>query len=303
MRITSPVFRANVSAVHGDAGVRWLAEIPRLLGEIEGSWEVRIGPPYELSYNYVAPATDSAGRPCVVKLTVPGAAQLDREAAALDGFAGHGAIRLLDRDDSRGALLLERAEPGRELAELGPDRDGEATAILCSVLQRLSAQPPAHHMLSGVADYGADFVHYIERHPRTGPLPRRLVVRAAELLEQLSATAPRTVLLHGDLHHHNILRSQREPWLAIDPHGLIGDPGFEIGAMLYNPMTFDSEQLVRLLPSRLEQLCDLTGLETERVVAWGFVMAVLSEVWTAEDHDEIDGRPLAVAEAMRPRLH
>ncbi len=128
------------------------------------------------------------------------------------------------------------------------------------------------------------------------------MVRAAELLEQLSATAPRTVLLHGDLHHHNILQSQREPWLAIDPHGLIGDPGFEIGAMLYNPMTFDAEQLVRLLPSRLEQLCDLTGLETERVVAWGFVMAVLSEVWTAEDHDEIDGRPLAVAEAMR-RLH
>ena len=157
MRITSPVFRANGSAVRGDAGVHWLAGISRLLGEIEGSWDVRIGPPYELSYSYVAPATDSAGRPSVVKLTVPGAAQLDREAAALDGFAGHGAIRLLDRDDSRGALLLERAEPGRELAELGPDRDGEATAILCSVLQRLAAQPPAHHMLSGVADYGADF--------------------------------------------------------------------------------------------------------------------------------------------------
>jgi len=301
--MTSAVFRANVAAVHGAAGIRWLTDIPRLLEEIERSWDVRIGPPYELSYNYVAPAAHSSGLPCVVKLTVPGRSGLHREAAALGGFAGRGAVRLLACDPTRGALLLEQAEPGVELADFGPDRDGEATAILCSVMQRLWAPAPAHHGLPSVAEYGADFADHIDRHPRDGPLPRRLVDRAADLLEQLSAASPRTVLLHGDLHHHNVLQSQREPWLAIDPHGLIGDPGFEVGAMLYNPMTFDAEQLVAMLPLRLEQLSDLLGLELERVVGWGFVMAVLSEVWTAEDHDEIDGRPLAIAEAMAARLN
>ncbi|MBA3368045.1 MAG: hypothetical protein H0T99_05160 [Geodermatophilaceae bacterium] len=64
-----------------------MADIPRLLGEIEGSWDVRIGPPYELSYSYVVPAATSSGVPCVVKLTVPGSPGLDREAAALGGFA------------------------------------------------------------------------------------------------------------------------------------------------------------------------------------------------------------------------
>ncbi|MDQ3577409.1 MAG: aminoglycoside phosphotransferase family protein [Actinomycetota bacterium] len=301
--MTSPVFRANVTAVHGESGARWLADLPRLLGEIERSWDVRIGPPYELSHNYVAPVTRSSGALCVVKLTVPGSSGVEREAAALGGFAGHGAIRLLDYDDSRGALLLERAEPGRELAEFGPARDGEATTILCSVMQRLWCEAPPDLQLPGVADYGADFTDHVNRHPRNGPLPRRLVDRAAELLEQLVASATRTVLLHGDLHHHNILQSRREPWLAIDPHGLIGDPGFEVGAMLYNPVTFDAEQLVGLLPSRLEQLCDNTGLETDRVLAWGFVMAVLSEVWSAQDRDEIDGRPLAIAEVMAAQLH
>ena len=253
MRITSPAFRANVNAVHGDAGVGWLAEIPRLLGEIEGLWDVRIGPPYGLSYNYVAPATDSAGGACVAKLTVPGASQLRCEAAALARFDGRGAVRLLARDDSRGALLLERAQPGRELAELGPDRDSEATAILCIGDAAVMAEPPAGHGLR-VVDYGVDFEAYGTRFPSEGPLPPRMVSQAAELLQQLAATATGAVLLHGDLHHHNILQAQREPWLAIDPHGLIGDRGFDIGAMLYNPMTFDADQLLQRLPAQMEQL-------------------------------------------------
>lgn len=303
-----PNFRANVTAVHGAAGVRWLADIPRLLGEIEQSWEVRVGPPYALSYNYVAPASTGSGTPCVVKLTVPDTAGLAREAAALRGFAGEGAVRLLANDPTLGALLLERAEPGLELAEFGPDRDGEATAVLCSVMQRLWSQPPIDHGLPSVPDYWWAFEEYTARFPRGGPLPQRIVDRAADLIDGLSDTADRSVLLHGDLHHHNVVQARREPWLAIDPHGLVGDPGFDVGPMLYNPMSMDAEQLRRLLPARVEQLADRTALGLDRVVAWGFVMAVLSEVWSTEDRGgidgrgAIDGRPLAVAEALLERL-
>lgn len=297
-----PNFRANVVAVHGDAGARWLPDIPRLLAEIERSWDLHVGEPYDLSWNYVAPATRADGVACVVKLAVPGTSGLDREAAALAGFAGRGAVALLDRDDSRGALLLERAEPGCELADFGPERDGEATTILCSVMRRLWRRPPAEHGLPNLAGYGSAFENYDHRYGSGGPLPRHLVARAADLLVQLSATASHTMLLHGDLHHHNILQAAREPWLAIDPHGLVGDRGFDVGAMLYNPVTHDADLLRRLLPSRVEQLADLTALPLERVLGWGFVMAVLSEVWSTEDHGEIDGRPLAVAEVMAPRL-
>lgn len=305
MRVAGPYdpsFLANVRTVHGEVGIRWLRDIPQLLAEIERSWNVDIGQPYALSYNYVAPATDSSGAACVVKLGVPGCSGRDREAAALGGFDGCGAVRLLARDDSRGALLLERADPGRSLATLPPEHDQEATAILVSVMGRLWRKPPAGHDLPQLTEYGADFAKYVRRYGSGGPLPRHLVDRAAELLDQLSATRPRTTLLHGDLHHHNVLRSQREPWLAIDPHGLVGDPGFDLGAMLYNPVTLSTDQLLGLLPARLEQLADLTGLDPDRVLAWGFVMSVLSEVWSSEDHGELWGAPLAVAERLFPRL-
>lgn len=294
-------FVSNVVDVHGDAGARWLSDIPGLLAELEHSWDIRIEAPYELSYNYVAPATNGSGVPCVVKLTVPGSGGLAREAAALDCFAGHGAVRLLACDRARGALLLERADPGRPLAEFGPDRDSEATEILCSVMQRLWREPPDGHELPSVADHESEFAAYDKKYGASGPLPRSLVARARELLDELSATAPRSVVLHGDLHHHNVLQASREPWLAIDPHGLVGDPGFDVGPMLYNPMTMTAEEIARLLPGRLEQLSDRIGLDTDRVIGWGFVMAMLSEVWNCEDHDEIDGRQLMVAQALATR--
>lgn len=114
-------------------------------------------------------------------------------------------------------------------------------------------------------------------------------------------------MLHGDLHHDNILRATREPWLAIDPHGVVGDPGYEVGALLYNPDPEDrDEALTALVPSRVEQLADELGMPQERVVAWGFVKAVLSEVWTVEDWSGSAPAPVSraldVARLLRPRL-
>jgi streptomycin 6-kinase len=111
------------------------------------------------------------------------------------------------------------------------------------------------------------------------------------------------VVLHGDLHHDNVLRGTREPWLAIDPHGIVGDPGAEVGAMLYNPDPDNRDpSLVALVPARVEQLADGLGLDENRVVAWGFVQAVLSEVWTAENESAPVTRALDVALLLEPRL-
>ena len=101
-------------------------------------------------------------------------------------------------------------------------------------------------------------------------------------MRELCAAAPATVALHGDLHHDNILRATRDDWLAIDPHGLAGDPGYEIGSLLFNPDPHNRDPaLTALVPRRVEQLADELAMPVERVVAWGFVKAVLSDVWTA----------------------
>jgi streptomycin 6-kinase len=270
----------NVVEGWGERGSRWLAGLPDLVGRIAGEWRLRVGAAYPMSLHWVARVTTADGVPCVLKLGVPDG-HLDAEAEALRIFDGDGAVRLLAEDRVQGALLIELAAPGERLASLVPHDDQEATALLVEAGRRLHRVPPTGCTLPHLRSDGEDFRDYLRRFPGAGPMPRRLVERAAELFEALCDSADDRVL-HGDLHHDNVLRSGRQ-WRAIDPHGKVGDPGFDWGPMLYNPDPPRRDpELLRLVPARIEQLADGGRMPVERVRAWGFVMAVLSEVWNAE---------------------
>ena len=298
------VLARNVVVAWGADGQRWLDRLPALIADVTRDWDLELGRPYDLSFNWVVPARCSDGVEAVLKLGPPEAGHLMAEATALAAYGGHGAVRLLAHDHMRGALLLERAVPGTMARSVVPERDLVATAAIITVMRRLHSAGPASVGLSDVVERDRpSFVDHLRRYPGDTPFPRRLVVRAAGLLEELSASATVRVVLHGDLHHDNVLRAQREPWLAIDPHGVVGDPGYEVGAMLYNP---DPErrdpELAALMPARVEQLADGLGMPVDRVVAWGFVYAMLSEVWTAEAEGAPITRALDVALALEPGL-
>ena len=297
-----PALASNVVENWAEDGERWLAGLPGLLDQVTRDWELTPGEPYELSFHWVTAVTRADGSPAVLKLGVP-AGHLAIEAEALRIFDGRGAVRLLAEDQVRGALLLERAEPGSPATMLVPDRDEEATAALIAVGRCLHRTPPAGCTLPPLRAESESFRAHLRRFPGDDPVPRHLVERAGALFDELCASAPEDLVLHGDLHHDNVLRAVREPWLAIDPHGVVGDPGYDCGAMLYNPQPWRREDdLLALVPARIEQLADGFGLPVDRVVAWGFVMGVLSEVWTAQGGGTPGSRALDVATLLRPRL-
>ncbi|GAA3839900.1 streptomycin 6-kinase [Sphaerisporangium flaviroseum] len=298
----------NVVTVWGDDGARWLEKLPSILDTVARDWDLTVAEPYELSYHYVTRVVCGDGEPAVLKLGVPGATSLAEEVPALAAFGGHGAVRLLRVDFSRGARLLERVTPGRRLRELVPRRDTEATSALAAVMKRLHVPPPADCSIPDVLSQIEAFDDYATAHGESGPLPLDLIVRAAGLMRELCASATGRVVLHGDLHHDNVLRAAREPWLAIDPHGLVGDPGYDVGASLVNPDPDDrDEALTALVPARVEQLAEELAMPVDRVVAWGFVKAVMSDVWTAEQwtpgaHWSPISRAFDVARLLLPRL-
>jgi len=306
--VISDELARNVVGAWGDDGARWLADLPSIVRELARDWDLTLGAPYELSYHYVAAVVCGDGTPAVLKLGVPSGTSLAEEAPALAAFEGRGAVRLLRADLGRGALLLERIAPGWRARDLVPDRDSEATSAAVGVMRRLHVPPPPGCVMPEALAQAEAFDEYVTVHGQAGPLPLDLVVRAGGLMRELCASATERVVLHGDLHHDNILRATREPWLAIDPHGIIGDPGYEVGALLFNPDPDDrDEALTALVPSRVEQLAEELAMPVERVVAWGFVKAVLSDVWSAEawspraDWSPIS-RALDVARLLLPRL-
>ncbi|MDG6105701.1 hypothetical protein Daura_12860 [Dactylosporangium aurantiacum] len=280
--------RRNVAGTWGAAGERWLADLPDLLAGLAADWGLTLGAPYDLTYHYVAAVRRADGTPAVLKAGF----ELSAEAAALAAFDGHGAARLLRADPARGALLLEQVSPGDRLRDLAATDDAAATAVLADLMRRLHV-PPVPGLPTVLSQVGA-----LDRH--RGAVPADLVAEAAAVMRHLCASAPRTAVLHGDLHHDNVLRGTREPWLAIDPHGLVGDPGYEAGSILFNPDPGDRDPaLTALVPARLRQLSAALGEPIDRLAAWGFVKAVLSSVWTADAGGGPD-RALDVAHLLRP---
>jgi streptomycin 6-kinase len=297
-----PTLRRNVVGNWGAAGVQWLSRLPALVEQVAREWNLDVGEPYALSMNWVAPATRGGGTAVVVKLGVPDG-HLRHEAEALRAYDGYGAVRLLAWSEDRGALMLERVEPGGLAADLVPADDRAATAALITVGRRLHRPQPPGVALPHLRQESTSFRQHLRQFPGDDPLPRHLVSRAGALFDELCGSAPQDLLLHGDLHHDNVLRGTREPWLAIDPFGLVGDPGFDCAPMLYNPDPHrHDEALLALVPSRIEQMADGHQIPIERVVAWGFVMAVLSEVWSVNSDVKEPSRALDVATMLYPRL-
>ncbi len=290
-------WRKQICATFGEAGAAWLARLPALLAEYADRWSLTVLPPFAgLSYHYVAPVVRSDGSPAVLKLGVPHA-ELFRQVEALRLYDGRGMVRLLEADPAAGVLLLEHVRPGVDLSRLPDER---ALEIAAGVMRAFWRPAPASHGFPDVATWAGGVAEVRAAHGGgTGPLPRRLVERAEGLFAELIPSQAEPVLLHGDLHHYNILSSERDGWLAIDPKGVIGEPAYETGALLRNPMpqVADWPGLPRILSRRVELLAEPLELDRERIRGWGLAQAVLSAVWSVEDGG--DWRPaIRIAEAL-----
>jgi streptomycin 6-kinase len=285
--------------LHGEQGLAWLEDLPQLVEQTAKRWSLLLGAPFEgLSYSYVAPGRRADGTQVVLKCTIPNR-ELTTEVQALRAYDGGGAVRLLEDDAEQGLILLERIMPGTALCAL-PD-DEEATAIAIEVMRSLWRPAPARHSFPTVGDWGKGF-HRLRQcfAGGTGPFPQEWVEKAEQRFAELSATMESPVLLHGDLHHWNILRSDERGWLAIDPKGVVGERAYEPGAWLRNPYP----DLLRWLDlahttnRRLDQLAEGLGLGRQRLAGWAFSQAVLSAWWSYADNAQDWPRQLGLAEML-----
>ena len=277
-------YRKFMGELFGDEGDAWVAALPALVERYAEQWSlVDIGVPFSLSYNYVAPVVRADGSEAVLKVSSPHGEHYG-EIDALLLYNGEGVNRLLAVDREPGVMLLERLRPGTMLAELADDE--EATAIAAQLAQKLWRPAPAEHTFPTVAGWFQAFArHRAHFGGGTGPLDERIFTTAEATVRDLLADNQPPLLLHGDFHHHNILRAERAPWLIIDPKGLVGDPGYELGPFLYNPLDLATRypDLRRVLWRRIDQLGELLSFPRARVQGWGIAQAVLSAVWSAAD--------------------
>ncbi|MFH9672191.1 aminoglycoside phosphotransferase family protein [Streptomyces sp. NPDC017405] len=286
----------------GEAERAWIAALPALVAELLDRWRLeRDGATGSGEASLVVPVRREDGGRAALKFQMP----RKETTAALIGlraWKGDGIVRLLDHDPESSAMLLERLDASRTLASVVDD--DAAMGTLAGLMTRLHAVPApgglrrlddiAHAMLSAVPKAVVSLSDPDDR--------RRLHAWASAVAELVDEPGDR--LLHWDLHYENVLAAEREPWLAIDPEPLVGDPGFD----LWPALDTGSEKIeaigdaLRVVRRRFDLLTEALELDRERAAGWTLGRLLQNTLWDVEDgRTTIDPAQIAVAEALPRR--
>ncbi|WP_434156701.1 aminoglycoside phosphotransferase family protein [Clavibacter nebraskensis] len=276
------------------------------------------GPSVRTASSVIAPVRRDGAR---LMLKVPLVEEERRGGRLMAAWAGRGAAPVL-ASDADGTVLMARAgDPGilvREASSDGPGadaRDDRATRILARAAARLHRVPLEPRVVAEAVPLEVGFRELVAPER---PLPRSLDRGAAVARELLAGPGP-TAVLHGDVHHGNVLRfggddssdsdgddDRDDGWRAIDPKALVGDPGFDTANMLANPTP-----AIALRPGRLARrarvVAEETGADLDAVLAWTEAWCALSAAWDAGDAASLPrvealGRLGASARDVRPGL-
>lgn len=270
----------------GAAGDAWIAGLPAMAEEYLDRWGCTPdGSPACGAIAWVLPVRTTAGDRAVLKLQ-PVDDETVGEPVALRTWDGDGSVRLLRDDPATGALLLERCDPDRTL-DHEPD-DLAALQTLSELLARLAAvpAPPGLRQLSDIADDLVRRADAVRERIVDHDLGRIMTNCMAAVREVRPEAGDR--LLHWDLHYQNVLASLpdsgREPWLAIDPKPLAGDPGFELLPALHNRWddVLATGDPPRALLRRFDLMTEVVGLDRDRAAAWTLGRVLQNLVWSAE---------------------
>ena len=263
----------------------WLAQLPAAIAEVQRRWSLTLEPPWdaEASCSWVGPAMRLDGTRAVLKLGMPHM-EAAHELRGLLFWDGEPTVRVIESDAGLNAMLLERCEPGTSLRALPePEQD----VVIAGVLRRLWRRPSEPHAFRPLAEM---LEYWTEESIGAAPrwLDAGLVRAGLRLFEDVARPSTDDVLLATDLHAGNVLRAQRQTWLAIDPKPFVGDRAYDATQHLFNC----TQRLLADPRGMIHRFADLLEVDDERVRLWLLARAA------AEPRHEWTDEQLALAKAL-----
>lgn len=270
-------FADHIIRVYGQAGAEWLETLPNRFHRLLSDWRlVPDGPPSHGGKALVLPVL-AAGQPAALKVS-----WLNRstraEAVALRYWDGRGAVRVLRSDSTTGALLLERLDSARTMADLSND---EAAKVAGQIIRRtaIRAMPELPTVAAQVSEIVSLSPSYWERAGR--PYPRQLLDRVLALAGSLPAST-NLRMVNCDLWDGNVLAAAEgdDRWVMIDPTPLAGDPEYGLAQVLWHRA--DRIDTPVALDRFIGILCEVAGLDRELAWSWSIVRTADFWLWTLD---------------------
>jgi streptomycin 6-kinase len=296
--------RKAIVTEFGDHGQRWVDKYPHLISTCAKRWKLTLLgiASAGLPINVIHYAKTDLGQSVVLKVGVPHPEQ-KTELLALRCYAGRHAVKVIDWDDVSGAFLMERIHPGAKL------RDSEDLSTRSKIKIKLIAELPillkSAAGLPTIEQWLGQAFHKFRESPSSSEEFLSFIVLAETAFAKIKTRYPETYLLHGDLHHENILRDHKLDWIAIDPKGVIGPKIMECGRFLQNFIEDEvagahtlseatDEQIIDVLEQRYATFNQVTGFDVQHLATVTFIDQVLSSCWSINTGQPVDYRKIRI---------
>ncbi|MDF1758150.1 MAG: aminoglycoside phosphotransferase family protein [Legionellaceae bacterium] len=273
-------FEENINNIYGELGCKWLANLPGIVKQLASKYSLTdLHPVDNMSFNYIAKGYQNS-KPIILKLSLDNKG-LSKEADCLKAFSNHGVVEIIARED--GCLIIEQAQPGTTLKEYFPSNDNDSLEIICKIIKKLHTSTILEN----------NNFQYIEKLLKVLDndldIPKDVLLNARRIRDNLLSSTQNKVLLHGDLHHDNILKNGNR-WLVIDPKGFIGDPVFDVCAFISNPIPelLEQDNPGEIINQRIGGLAKWLGYPEQRIRDWHYVKIVLCWAWCLEDNLDVE---------------
>ncbi|MEK6733702.1 MAG: aminoglycoside phosphotransferase family protein [Pseudomonadota bacterium] len=255
-------FETNIINIYGTQGKQWLLDLPSIVAKIAKEWNLTdLKPIDNLSMNYVASGLQDT-QEIILKLSLD-SDLIFHEKTALTSLAGYGAVPVLAYQTR--ALLLKKLSPATSLKTYLPDRQMEALKIACEVTRKLHQAPlPQNIKLPSIEER-------FSLLDKNWPIPNDYLNLARQFRDHIFYSYHERRVLHGDLHHDNIL-SDSDTWKVIDPHGVVGFPINEVWAFVQD------------IDNDIPFIAKYFGFPIDDVQKFYFMHSVLSSIWAVEDN-------------------
>ncbi len=288
--------RKNVCHEWGKSGETWLEDLPPLVKQCQELWNLELeNSSFDLSYNFVTAVRMDDGRPAILKVGYPHE-ELFTQMKLLTVLNGHCSAQLLHSSEALGAMLLERIQPGTVLNVIQRKDDEEATRIAADLLRDFPRPVPADFTFPTLAEWTESFER--AKGLNDSPLSLNIIEKAQSISRELEQSKESVALLHGDLHHGNILFDHDRGWLSIDPQGVIGDPVFNAARFINDPRPglIEMNDPQKIIARRLEILSSILQADKARLLGWAYVDCILSACWWVESGGQTANYSLRCAE-------
>ena len=284
-------FTSYIQTAYGPVGKEWLALLPKHISILSEEWGFEfIDSIGNSKFNFIGLVQLNLNKKLAILKTAPPSSTLMKEASCLKSFNST-AVSVYHVDPMLNAILIEM-RPGPTLKSLViNEQDSTATTIICNIISQLQAMPvPYNDEFTNISTFINDF-QFLKGH-----IDDRALIKCQTLYDELCSDSSEDILIHGDLHHDNILQCGNH-WKIIDPHGYIGNPVAEIGPMIFNPIDYflENAPLKKIIEKRLKTIIELLPFDPKEVKGWAYCRTLLSAAWDIENFGNVGKERLEIA--------